>query len=262
MTGAIDKNPLDFRSFDRSIDREIMRCEIARFVLSRNPLAKLDSSCKLMNTHLLMGRPPRISREQTLSAARTAFAERGFDATTLSGIAGRLGVSAAALFRHAPTKQALFDAAMDSGRAEEPLPTDFLATVSPSEDPARVLRRLAVRFVPFVEQKMGENIARFLRAQSAQAARTIRLPFDPRDKGSPPARAVRALESYLRKARDAGRITLKSPRAGALAYLGSLQSYVFFHRVLRIEPAIPLGSYLDTVLGIWKSGAIREGKSR
>lgn len=210
-----------------------------------------------------MGRPPRVTREQVLTEARKAFADRGFEGTTLAGIAERLGVSAAALLRHAPTKLALFDAAMDSERAGEPLPTDFLSRVSPSEDPARVLRRLAVRFVPFIELKMGENIARFHRARTPEAARTIRLPFDPREKSSPPARAVRALEHYLRAARDTGRIALRHPRAGALAYLGSLQSYVFFHRVLRIEPPIPLRSYLDTVIGIWKSGAIRgEGKAR
>jgi AcrR family transcriptional regulator len=204
-----------------------------------------------------MGRPPRITREQVLAQARSAFAERGFEGTTLAGIAAHLKVSAAALLRHAPTKQALFDAAMDSEPAGEGLPTDFLADVSPSEDPARVLRRLAALFVPFIEKRMGENIARFLRARTAEAARTIRLPFDPREKGSPPARVVAALERYLRRARGAGRVSLRDPRAGALVYLGSLQSYVFFHRVLRIEPVIALDSYLDTVIGIWTRGAIR-----
>jgi hypothetical protein len=71
---------------------------------------------------------------------------------------------------------------------------------------------------------------------------------------------VRALEKYLRRAGAAGRVSLPSARAGALAFLGSMQSYVFFHRVLRIQPPIPLAAYLDTVLEIWKHGALASGR--
>ncbi len=209
-----------------------------------------------------MGRPARVTREQVLTQARRAFAERGFDGTTLADIGARLGVSPAALLRHAPSKKALFALAMESEPAGEKLPTDFLASVPLSQDPARVLRRLALEFIPFIEQKMGENIARFLRARTEEEARTIRLPFDPRKKTSPPVRAIRALEAYFRRARTAGRISLRHPRAGALAFLGSLQSYVFFHRVLRIAPPIRLDAYLDTVMDLWRRGALRPGRTR
>jgi AcrR family transcriptional regulator len=207
-----------------------------------------------------MGRPARVTREQVLIEARHAFAERGFDGTTLADIGARLGVSPAALLRHAPSKRALFALAMESEPAGQ-LPTDFLASVPLSEDPARVLRRLAREFIPFIEQKMGENIARFLRARTEEEARTIRLPFDPREKGSPPIRAIRALEAYFRRARAGGKISLRQPRAGALAFLGSLQSYVFFHRVLRIAPPVPLDTYLDTVLDLWRRGALHSRRA-
>src|SRR6266487_6906464 len=157
-----------------------------------------------------MGRPARISREQVLIEARRAFAERGFDGTTLANIGARLGVSPAALLRHAPSKKALFALAMESEPAGQALPTDFLASIPLSEDPARVLRRLARDFIPFIEQKMGENIARFLRARTEEEARTIRLPFDPLKKNSPPALVVAALGKYLRRARAAGRVSLPS----------------------------------------------------
>ena len=206
-----------------------------------------------------MGRPQRVTREQVLTESRRAFSERGFEGTTLADIGARLGVSPAALLRHAPSKEALFHLAMEP-EAGERLPTDFLAEVSPEEDPARVLRKLAREFIPFIEQKMGENIARFLRARTEEEARTIRLPFDPRKKTSPPALAIRAVEGYFRRAREAGTVEVRSPRAAALAFLGSLQSYVFLHRVLLIEPPVPLDRYLDTVLEIWKHGAIRVPK--
>ncbi len=209
-----------------------------------------------------MGRRARVSREDVLRQARRTFAERGFEGTTLADIAGRMGLSPAALLRHAPTKHALFEAAMAAEPAGEGLPTDFLATVPPGSDPARVLRRLARGFVPFIEQNMGENIARFLRARTEEEARTIRLPFDPRQRKSPPARAIADLEGYFRRARAAGRVALPNPRAGALAFLGSLQSYVFFHRVLRVSPRIDLGDYLDSVMAIWRRGALRPPSPR
>lgn len=208
-----------------------------------------------------MGRPARVTREQVLGEARRAFSERGFDGTTLADIGARLGVSPAALLRHAPSKRALFALAIESEAAGEALPTDFLASIPLSEDPARALRRLAREFIPFIEQKIGENIARFLEKSTEEEARTIRLPFDPRRKSSPPIRAVRALEAYFRRARAGGKISLRQPRAGALAFLGCLQSYVFFHRVLRIAPAVPLDTYLDTVMDLWRRGALRAGRT-
>src|SRR6478736_3686486 len=137
-----------------------------------------------------MGRPARVTTEEVLAQARRAFAERGFEGTTLANIGARLGVSPAALLRHAPTKQALFRLAMESEAPGQALPSDFLTSVGASEDPARVLRRLARGLVPFIEQKMGENIARFLRARTEEEARTIRLPFDPRQRSSPPASVI------------------------------------------------------------------------
>jgi len=44
--------------------------------------------------------------------------------------------------------------------------------------------------------------------------------------------------------------------AAALAYLGSLHSYVMLHRVVRIcEPPFPFDRYLKTLLEVWTRGA-------
>jgi AcrR family transcriptional regulator len=195
-----------------------------------------------------------------LKSAREAFAERGYEGTTLASIGARLNVSPAALLRHAPTKEALFRESMAAGEAEPGLPSDFLAALPEQADPAEALERLARQLVPFIEQKMGENIAHFLRARSETEARTVRLPFDPRRRSSPPARVLAALETYFRRARAAGRLRLKDTRAGALAFLGAVQSYVFMHRVARIAPPVPLDRYLSALLEIWKRGAIPAGR--
>lgn len=206
-----------------------------------------------------MGRPAKASREEVLRAAREAFAERGYDGTTLAAIGARVGLSPAALLRHAPTKEALFSAAM-AVPVEEISPIEFVAHAQGDEDPSRVLRRTAYAVVPFIESKLGENIARWLRARTADAARTIKLPFDPRKRPSPPARALALLEGYFRRASRAGRLDVRDPRAAALAFLGSLNAYVFLHRVMRIaDPPVPLRRYVDTLLEIWSRGAIRSG---
>jgi len=205
-----------------------------------------------------MGRPARVTTEQVLQAARDAFCVGGYHGTTLADIARRLGVTPAAVLRHAPTKEALFARALGRGGDDEPLPMEFLAAVDADADPRIVLRRLAHAFVPFVESKMAENIARWMHARTPDEARTLTLPFDPRVRPTPPQRGLAMVEAYLRRAARAGRLRLEDPRAAAFVFMGSLHSYVFLHRVLRVaDPPLALDRYLDTVLDIWTRGAIR-----
>lgn len=212
-----------------------------------------------------MGRRPRHTRQEVLAAARTVFAERGYEGATLAAIGGRLGLSPAALLRHAPNKEALFSAAMSATEADLSLPMDQLASIPAAADPKKVLRRLGAEFVPFIEARFAEVITAWLRARSRgelspEDGLPLRfLPFDPRQSPNPPQRAVALLEDYFRRARRAGRLRLRDPRAAALAFVGSLHSYVFLHRVMRVfDPPLALETYLDTVIDIWTAGAIRE----
>lgn len=216
-----------------------------------------------------MGRRPLRSRQEVLAAARAVFAERGYEGATLAAIARRVGLSPAALLRHAPNKEALFAAAMAPVEGDLPLPMDELARVPADADPRRVLRRLGEAFVPFIEARLGEVIAAWLRARShgdadvAEGLPARLLPFDPRQSPNPPQRAVALLENYLRRAARAGRVRVRDPRAAALAFVGSLHSYVFLHRLVRVfDPPLPLPVFLDTLLDVWTTGAIRPAKTR
>src|SRR5260370_7498622 len=112
-----------------------------------------------------MGRRPRVSRGEILRAAREAFAERGYEGTTLAAISTRVGLSPAALLRHSPTKEALFAAAMAAKETgEESLFFKFLEGVPGDADPRKVLRRLAEGFMPFFELRIGADVARYLHA--------------------------------------------------------------------------------------------------
>lgn len=213
-----------------------------------------------------MGRRPKVTREDVLKTAREVFIERGFAGATLAAIAARLDVSPAALLRHAPTKEALYAAAMSSGPGDDfPLPMEFLAEVPGEASPREVLARIAEAFVPFAESKLTEQISRWMRAmeEGGEVPRGLPLPFDPDVRPTPPQRGLTLVADYLRRAQKAGRLRVKNPRAAALAFMGSLHAYVFLNRVLKIaDPPIPLDTYLDTLLEVWSRGAILPAKRK
>jgi len=213
-----------------------------------------------------MGRPELVTREQVLKAAREAFGQRGYEATTLAGIASRLGISAAALLRHAPTKEALFLEAMRSAEADDEFPLEFLSQQDAKGDPRLVLRRVVQALIPYIEAKIGETISRWMHARTAQdareIARVISRPFGGQPL-TPPERALAILEEYFRRAGRAGTIRLKEPRVAAVVFLGAVHSYVFLHKVLRlVDPPIPLDRYIDALLEIWQDGALRPRAAR
>jgi AcrR family transcriptional regulator len=206
-----------------------------------------------------MGRRAKVTREEVLTAAREAFGARGYDGTTLAAIAARLGISPAALLRHAPTKHALFAAAMAPGGASDaPFPMAFLAGADPTR-PRHVLRRLARTVIPFIEAQMSASIARWMYSKSAEEGSTITVPWNPRSENSPPRRVFALLEAYSR----AGAVRVRDPRAAAMAFMGNINAYIFFHQVMHlVDPPIPLDHYIDTFLDIWSRGAFVPPRKR
>ena len=203
-----------------------------------------------------MGRTARVSRDQVLSAAREAFVERGYEGATLSDIAGRVGVSPAALLRHAPTKRDLFIASMGEGEPEA-MPFEFLEQMDGSEDPRLVLRQAAEALIPFLEAKMRQIVARWVYFKTVPGIGRMPLPFDPASRPTPPQKNLKYLETYMRRAARRKTLRVRDPRAAAMAFLATLHSYVFLQHVMEIlEVPMPLEQYLETVLDIWTSGVI------
>src|SRR5687767_12264796 len=149
-----------------------------------------------------MGRPPRISREKILEAARAAFAERGFASTTLADIAGGLDVTPAAILRYFATKQELFTAAMSSRELRFPAALEELVQADDAADPRMVLRAFAEQVVPFLQSVIGSAIAVQMHMRSRQT--TLVVPFDTAAEEAPPRRALRLISDYFRRAMKAG----------------------------------------------------------
>lgn len=207
-----------------------------------------------------MARPPRITREQILAAARRAFAARGFAGTTLADVARDVGVTPGALLRYFPSKQELFAAATSGRDIVLPPALAELESIDASSDPRPVLHRLAEEVVPFIESVIGTAIAVQMHQHAQQT--TVVLPFDTGSDEIPPRRALRILSGYFGRAMNACVIRPGDPRAMALLFLGQLQSYVFMHHVLRVTPLYPLPDYIDALLDLWTGGAVVPGGSR
>lgn len=210
-----------------------------------------------------MGRPAKVRREEVLAAARETFVERGYEGATLAGISARIGVSPAALLRHAPNKEALFTAAMGATPGPEMLPLDFLRSVPGTAEPAEVLRRVAHAFVPFIQAKLRESLAAWVHFRMVRGVGRMPLPFDPSVRPTPPQKNLRLLEDWMRRAQSAGRLRLRDPRAAAVAFAASLHSWVMLQEVLHaLEEPLPLEQYLDTLIDIWRRGAIPEPEKK
>ncbi|MEA2568487.1 MAG: hypothetical protein QOI24_488 [Acidobacteriota bacterium] len=207
-----------------------------------------------------MGRPPRITREQLLETARRVFVAKGYETATLAGIAAELGVTAAAVLRHFGSKHELFVAAIHSGAVEVPEFISALQAIDPATDPRIVLRAIAERFIPFAQTTIATNLAVYMHNR---ASTSFVLPFDTSSDSSPPKRGLRMVTEYFRRAAAAGVVRIRDPRAAALLFMGSLQSYVFLHQILNVSAKpYPLDDYIDQLIDVWTSGAIVTGGRR
>ncbi|GAA3443381.1 TetR/AcrR family transcriptional regulator [Planomonospora venezuelensis] len=89
-------------------------------------------------------------REALLGAARGLLAERGAAAFSLSELARRVGVSAAAPYRHFADREALLDALADEGYVALGAGLDEAARTAP--DPGERVIRLGVAYLRFAEE--------------------------------------------------------------------------------------------------------------
>lgn len=165
-----------------------------------------------------MGRPPHITTDQIVDAARELFLERG-PAVTTAEIAERAQCSEGTIFRRFPTKEALFVRAI----ASVELP-DWETLLRPRDDQETIEARLH-ELAETVLQMMLQLMPRIMMMKS-------RLHLSPSEMfaslgASPPAEAIRRLTAYLESERRAGAIATGDPEVVARLFLGALHHYAF-----------------------------------
>jgi AcrR family transcriptional regulator len=95
-------------------------------------------------------RLPRADRmEQTLNEAHALFAESGYAAVTMDGIAAKVGVTKPLLYNYFGNKERLYIACME--RAGEALTATVAAAVAEAESPAGALRAGVRAFFAFLD---------------------------------------------------------------------------------------------------------------
>ena len=175
-----------------------------------------------------MARPPKISNEEILLAARQVFLEEGIGASTVA-IAEKAGISEASIFKRFSTKQALFLAAM--GVTVEP---DWVKALAKKVPTAAVKAEL----IELCEQMLGlyqEVLPRMLMVMSQgklyQTAPNI-MP--------PPIHHKRLLANFIARAMGKGYLRRGNPDTIAAMIVGTLLNSVVAQIMLnRMVSKIP-----------------------
>src|SRR5580700_11303187 len=103
------------------------------------------------------------NRERVLEAAKAVFSAGGSDAS-LEAVAKRAGVGIGTLYRHFPTREALFEAVY---RREVEQLTDLAEQLKSEAEPVEALRRWLRSNVEFAATKKGMSAALALAVNSS-----------------------------------------------------------------------------------------------
>ena len=93
------------------------------------------------------------TRQRVLEAALELFGQRPYDLVALGDVAERSGIGLATILRQFESKEQLFAAAIDNGRAE----FDTSMDAASANDPAAVVRTLAANY-----ERFGDAIVRLI----------------------------------------------------------------------------------------------------
>lgn len=163
-----------------------------------------------------MARPRTVSDDDIHNAARAIFVEHGPGAS-VSLIADKLGVSHAALFGRAGTKEQLMLDALCPGRAPA---VERLVAPPAHERPRELLVEILIELMAFFQQVVPNLVV--LRAAGRSMA-----DLPPQNEAPPPVALRWALARFLERASAAG--TLPPMRSWAVAegLLGAMEARCF-----------------------------------
>src|SRR6185295_10019186 len=171
----------------------------------------------------MRGRPPSISEETILDAAKAVFVEEGVGATTAK-IAERAGISESVLFHRYKTKEALFMAVMDRAMQVSPIAESLAGRVGKG-DIADHLFEIGTAMVEDAKKTMPLFIA----ARMMAAASSGKLE-DLQEKMKRPhpsqVRVMKLFAGYFEAEMDAERLRQVDSEILARAFIGSVVQHV------------------------------------
>ena len=169
----------------------------------------------------------KTNRDEILMAALRLFGERGFDAVSTSMIAGELGITKGALYRHFANKQAIFDGivekmvALDAQRARaDRVPEKVLAEDGesyPQTGPEDLLQFQLHQFAFWTGDPFAVAFRRMVTLEQFKSPAMSRL-YQEVIAGGP----VQYSADILQAAMDAGKLKPEAKALGACALALSL----------------------------------------
>lgn len=188
-------------------------------------------SASLSNASVSEPAPPR--REQILHAAAEAFAARGFRGATTREIAARVGITEAALYRHFPSKEAIYAAILDTKIAAPSLfESGPVAEAVQRSDDAGVFRGLAQAILSSVERDPFFVRILFYTALEGHA---LAEPFF----ATRVRRLRERLTEYIARRTQEGAFRAVDPMLSARAFLGMVLDFVIVRDVFGQREAYP-----------------------
>jgi AcrR family transcriptional regulator len=164
-----------------------------------------------------MARPPKITNEEILAAARQVFLEQGEGGSTLE-IAEKAGISEASIFKRFVTKQALFLAAI--GISETPQYVKLLSSQTPTAEIRLELTEICTQMVGFYQEVMPRVFMMMTKTKSSLP------PMVP-----PPIRDTQLFAGYLDRAIAQGLLQPCDSMTVAHAIVGAINNYVITQTV-------------------------------
>jgi AcrR family transcriptional regulator len=192
-----------------------------------------------------MARPSTISSEQILDAARAVFLEHGFGNASTVEIARQAGVSEGSIFNRFPTKEALFEAAMDKG-VPPPL---RLGRYVGQGDIRTNLVTITVQSIAFLSELLPSIMLSWSERERAHGSATCNRPRE----------ILAALTDFFSKEAELGRVS-GDPRIAARIFMGGVWNYCSLRTVANDRSMSPGTFARGLVDGMWNG--IAPGKPR
>ena len=163
-----------------------------------------------------MARPPSISNQQILDAARAVFLAHGLTKASTVDIARRAGVSEGSIFNRFPTKDALFRAAMDDAQP----PALALEGYVGQGDLRQNLIRITVESIHFLNSFLPKLMLRWSERELGPKAKVCTRPRE----------ILSALTIFFKAEKALGRVG-GDPPIIARMFMGSVWNYCFLQTV-------------------------------
>jgi AcrR family transcriptional regulator len=176
-----------------------------------------------------MARPPKITNDEILAAARQVFLTQGMGASTLE-IAELAGISEASIFKRFGTKQALFLAAI--GVTETPTWLKAMSGKVPTANIKAELTEICREILAFYQEVLPRVMM-----MMAPGSLPPLMKSPP-----PPIRDSQVLATFLARAIDLGYLRASDPQTTAHLLVGAINNYTIAQT---ISTALPESETID-----------------